>query len=109
VIGRLVKSLGAWLRRVVTQPREELDRWQKTARFVYDLFRYGGRQLRQDRAPQMAAALAFRTLFALVPILIVGMVVVKSMRGRDGFLELTNELFAAVNLDEVRIVPPTKW
>ncbi len=106
MIVRLLKSLAAWLRRVVTQPREELDRWQKAARFVYDLFRYGGRQLQQDRAPQMAAALSFRTLFALVPVLIVGMIVVKSLRGSDGFLELTLELFTAVNLDEVRIVPP---
>ena len=78
MIGRLIKSLAAWLRRVVTRPREELSRWQKAARFAYDLFRYGGRQLRQDRAPQMAAALAFRTLFALIPVLVVGMVVVNS-------------------------------
>ena len=106
MIGRLLKSLVAWLRRVVTQPREELDRWQKAARFAYDLFRYGGRQLQQDRAPQMAAALSFRTLFALVPVLIVGMIVVKSLRGREGFLDLTLELFTAVNLDEVRIIPP---
>ncbi len=108
MIGQHIKALAAWLRRVVTQPREELDRWQRAARFAYDLFRYGGRQLQHDRAPQMAGALAFRTLFALVPVLIVAMIVVKAMRGGDGFLDLTSQVFTAANLDDVRIVLPTE-
>ena len=103
---RSVKSLVSLPKRVVTQPREELDRWQKAVRFAYDLCRYGGQQLRRDRAPQMAAALAFRTLFALLPVLIVAMIVVKSTQGMSGFLALTNELFLAVDLDDIRIVLP---
>ena len=106
VLLRFIKSVMAWLTRVVTQPREELNRWQKAARFAYDLFKYGAKQLKQDRAPQMAGALAFRTLFALLPCLIVAMVVVKSTRGMDGFLNLTNELFASVELDKIWIDNP---
>ena len=51
------------LRRAVTEPRSELDRWEKALRFAHDLGKSGARQLRQDRAPQMAGALTFRTLF----------------------------------------------
>ena len=68
MIHKLTQAMIRWMSRVITQPRDELDRWQRAARFAYDLAIYGGRQLRHDRAPQMAAALAFRTLFALVPL-----------------------------------------
>ena len=61
-----------WLKRVITHPQEELTRWQMTVRFAYDLGRYGAAQLKRDRAPQMAAALSFRTLFGLLPVLVVG-------------------------------------
>lgn len=40
-----------WLRRAITQPFEELNRWQRAARFAYDLGRYGAHQLREERAP----------------------------------------------------------
>ena len=34
------------------------------------------------------------------------MIVVKALKGQEGFLELTEQVFASVQLDEVRIVPP---
>ena len=97
------QSALGWLRRAISQPREELDRWQATARFVYDLLRYGAWQLRHDRASQMAAALAFRSLFALVPVLIVAMIVVNSVHGVDGFSNIVEQISKSLQLDEVRI------
>ena len=32
-----IRPVMEWLRRVVTQPLDELNRWQKTVRFCYDL------------------------------------------------------------------------
>ena len=96
------------LRRVITQPRSELDRWQRAIRFAYDLGRYGGRQLRRDRAPQMAAALAFRTLFALPPVLIVATILVKAVRGTESFLQLTGEMLSSLGLDKIQFEPPTQ-
>ncbi len=106
----LRKSIEAalqWLKRVVTQPREELSRWQRAARFAYDLGRSGARQLQYDRAPQMAAALAFRALFGLVPVLVVTTVVVRALIGIDEFLALVNELLAWAQLDQVTILQPS--
>ncbi len=74
------------MREALVQPRHELDRWQKAARFVYDLGRCGLRQLDNDRAAQMAAALSFRTLFGLLPVLIVATVLVKAVGGEERFL-----------------------
>ena len=106
MLRKFLESLMNWLRRVVTQPREELNRWQRATRFAYDLGRYGGRQLKQDNAPQMAAALAFRTLFALLPVLVVSMILVKATKGAEAFLELTREILTSLNLGEVRVAPP---
>ncbi|MEE9128602.1 MAG: YhjD/YihY/BrkB family envelope integrity protein, partial [Phycisphaerales bacterium] len=92
-----------WLRRVVTQPLDELNRWQKTVRFCYDLGRHGARQLREDRAPQMAGALAFRTLFSLLPVFVVGTIVIKAIGGFDQFMERIKDLFAALGLAEVKM------
>lgn len=94
----------AWLTRVATQPLDELNRWQKAARFCYDLSRFGARQLREDRAQQMAAALAFRTLFGLLPVLVVATVLVNSLTGMEQFLVAVDDLFAFAGLDDVRVV-----
>ena len=103
MIRQQVNAIYNWLRRVITQPREELNRWQQAARFAYDLGRFGARQLRHDRAPQMAAALSFRALFGLVPVLVVATLLVRSVFGVDEFLKVVSEGLAWFGLDEVRI------
>lgn len=103
-----LRQTASWLRRAVTQPQEELNRWQRAARFAYDLGRYGARQLREDRAPQMAAALAFHTLFGLAPVLIVATIVVKAMRGSDALLSSLRDLLVAGGLDKIQVVSPSE-
>jgi membrane protein len=94
----------SWLRRAVTEPRAELNRWQRAARFAYNLGHYGARQLREDRAPQMAAALAFRTLFGLAPVLVVATILVKSFKGLDAILHSLHELLVAAGLDKIQVI-----
>jgi len=93
-----------WLRRVATQPRSELTRWQRAARFAYDLTVYGARQLKQDRAPQMAGALAFRTLFGLLPVLVVATVLFKATQGTMGVQEFVRQVAESFNLDAIQFV-----
>jgi len=100
IIRRLTAAV-RWVRRAITQPRSELDRWERAARGVYDLGLYGARQLRQDRAPVMAAALAFRTLFGLLPVLVVSTVLVNSFRGADAFKESVTDFIRAAGLYEI--------
>jgi membrane protein len=95
-----VKALVDWLGRIMTQPQDELNRFQKTLRFVYDLGRHGARQLQHDRAPQMAGALAFRTLFALLPVLVLGTVLVRVFRGFDQMEGKLADLFTRLGLDD---------
>ena len=102
-----LQSVIEWLKRVVTQPRGELTRWQRAVRFGYDLGIHGARQLRRDRAPQMAGALAFRTLFSLLPVMVVATVLAKALMGRGElreFLERTiRTLVSNLGLAEVTV------
>ena len=98
-----IQSVVDWLKRVVAQPRHELTRWQKTVRFVHDLGRYGARQLRRDQAPQMAAALAYRTLFGLLPVLVVGTMIVRAIGGFDQLIQHLQRFFTAVGLDSYQM------
>jgi YihY family inner membrane protein len=58
-----------FVRRLLTQPIDELTRWQRTLRFALDLARYCAKKLVRDRAKEMAAALTYHTLFSLLPTL----------------------------------------
>jgi membrane protein len=59
-----------WL---VTHPVAELSRAQRFLRFLVDLVRHCSRELRANDAGQMAGALTYRTIFGLVPLLMVSM------------------------------------
>ena len=105
-MSNLLEAISLWLKRVVTQPLGELDRWQKAARSAYDLGRFGARQLRHDRAEQMAAALAFRTLFGLLPVMVVATVLVKALGMADSYIEPLGKLFEFWGLNHVHIEAP---
>lgn len=105
MIRRFIRDAADWFSRVVHHPREELTHWQATARFWYDLARVGGRRLQEDRALQMAAALAFHTLFALMPLAIVSTALFKGVQGIDKLQSLVHRLVQTAGLDAVRIMP----
>lgn len=92
-----------WIGHVIREPRDELDRWQRAVRFAYDLSRYGAVQLKEDRALQMAAALAFQTLFALVPVLVVVMIIVQAFMTFDQFMNLVGSMLTWAGLSDVSV------
>ena len=73
----------SWAARVVREPLTELTRTQRSIRYGVDLFRHCGRQLLEDRAEEMAAALTFRTVFSLVPLFVLGLIIFRVFGGFD--------------------------
>ena len=65
-----LKSYIEWL---IGHPVAELNRAQRFLRFVVNLVRHCSRELRANDAGEMAAALTYRTIFGLVPLLMVSM------------------------------------
>ncbi len=92
-----------WLKRVVTEPRSELNRWERRARFAYDLGRYGARRLRRDSATQMAAALSYRTLFSFLPVLVVGTMAVRAVGGVSRFRDRLADYLAGLGLSDMHV------
>ena len=90
-----------WLKRLLTAPTAELSRWQYAARFFLELCRHGVRQLRQDRASQMAAALAFRTIFGVVPVIVIAMLLFRAFGEANLFANLVDQMLSAAKLDQV--------
>jgi YihY family inner membrane protein len=95
-----------WIKHVVTEPRDELNRWQYAVRFAYELGIHGWRALNRDDAPQMAAALSFRTLFAMLPVIIVVAVLINAMQGPQQFQNIMDYVVEAMGLNNVNVVVP---
>ncbi|NIR32445.1 MAG: hypothetical protein GWN84_24700, partial [Gammaproteobacteria bacterium] len=95
----LITVAVSWLRNAIESPRSELNRWERRARFAYDLGTYGAKRLRRDSATQMAAALAYRTLFSLLPVLVVGTMAVRAVGGVARFRDRLEEYLASYGLD----------
>lgn len=77
------------LRRLMDQSTDELTRLQRVVRYFVELTRYCWRQLLEDRAEEMAAALTYRTIFGLIPLLVLGLVM---FRAFGGFQEVQEKI-----------------
>jgi len=64
--------------RLLTTPGEQLGRWARFLRFQIHLWRFCLRRLREHNALAMSSALSFRTIFALVPALVLALLVLNS-------------------------------
>ncbi len=65
--------LTSYLEWLIGHPVAELSRAQRFLRFVVNLVRHCSRELSDNDASEMAAALTYRTIFGLVPLLMVSM------------------------------------
>lgn len=66
--------------RLLTTPGEELGRWARFLRFQIQLWRFCARRLRENNALAMSSALSFRTIFALVPAMVLALLVLNSFQ-----------------------------
>ncbi|XAM00530.1 YihY family inner membrane protein [Phycisphaeraceae bacterium D3-23] len=71
------------LRIALTRPRTNLTRGQRFVRYCMDLALHARNELREDAATTMAAALTYRTIFGLVPVLVMTLIVFRAFGGFD--------------------------
>ncbi len=89
------------LRRVLRDPRSE---WARTWPLVWRLVQIGSvgaRQLQEHRARQLAAALAFHTIFGLIPLVVLAVLMFRAFGGTELLGNFIEECLAAVRLDQV--------
>lgn len=80
----------------ITREREEFHR-------VLHVVRGGLQGLMKSQIPRMAAALAYRTIFAIIPVLVVGMVVVRSFVKKEELRSQLESLLAFVAFDRIAL------
>lgn len=94
-----------WLTYVVDsvqRPREELSRRQHQLRFAWDLAVHCWRQLLRHRAEGMAAELTYRTIFALIPVVVLSLVMFRVFGGLDEVqLRVESQLYSFFGVPEI--------
>ena len=98
-----IASVFKRIQKALTDPKEELTRWERYAVYIWRLVKQGAKQLSQDRASMMAASLTYRTLFGLLPVTVVGAGVARSIMGADRFQIFLHDVIHATGLDQVSI------
>ena len=98
-----INSILKRLRSAIADPFEELNKWERVVRYIWDVLRQGARQLKQDRASMMAASLTYRTLFGLLPVTVVGAGVAKAIMGVERFQAFLHDSISALGLNQVQL------
>jgi len=78
---RILQTISQSVHGLLTEPLEELSRAQRTLRYMLDFGRYCAKELRADRAGEMAAALTYHTLFSLLPTIVLMLVILQTFVG----------------------------
>lgn len=78
----------------------------RTSSRGWAIARYCARHLGEVRAPDMAAALSFRTLFGLIPVLFVATLLIRALTG-DEFPKFVTSMGSMAGLDEIGMTVAT--
>lgn len=74
----------------------------RTSSRGWSIARYCARHLSEVRAPDMAAALSFRTLFGMIPVLFVATLLIRALTG-DEFPKFVTSMASMAGLDEIGV------
>lgn len=77
----MIKEFAQYLSDAVRRPRVELTRRQRQVRYAWELVLHCWRVLKRHRAEGMAAELTYRTIFSLIPLVVLGLVTFRVFGG----------------------------
>jgi membrane protein len=103
---KTIRAAIDWARLAITEPISQLSAMQRTTRHWFEVLRYCARHLGEDKAPVLAAALSFRVLFGLVPMLVVATVVSRSVL-QDRFPAFVRSIIDELGLGDVSLAATT--
>src|SRR5262245_17084257 len=96
------------VRRLITQPGEELGRLARFARFQVRLWRFCVNRLQRNNLPAMAAALSFRTIFALVPALVLAVLVAGAIGALEDSKRSLRDFLEATGFSQIAALPENR-
>ncbi|MCG8409563.1 MAG: YihY family inner membrane protein [Phycisphaerales bacterium] len=92
------------IERLLTAPGEEMGHWSRFARFQIQLWRFCARRLWENNVAAMSAALSFRTIFAMIPAIVLAVLVLKSVGVLDDGKKSLREFLAGAGVTRIAIV-----
>lgn len=100
---RFTEQIAHYIRRLIASPTGELTRAQRTLRFSLELGWHCAKALKYDRAGEMAAALTYRTIFSLVPMVVMALIVFRAFGGLENIREnLTSRVYEYLQLRAIK-------
>ena len=100
---KIVDQLRRQGEHVLTSREAELVGWRRPLRRTIDLSRLCWRQMKAENAPAMSAALSYRTLFALIPALVLAGVFLRPFGLLEGYL---NEFLSGFGIEQIVVSNP---
>ncbi len=103
-------SLTGWLtdrvKNLLTEPLDEMNSWARFVRVQIQLWRHCARRLYTNNAMAMSAALSFRTIFTIVPILVLAFLILKSVGSVDQSKVILRDFLNEAGLAEISYQEP---
>jgi len=96
------------IERVMSSPGEELGRWARLLRFQLQLWRHCARRLWENNVTAMSAALSFRTIFALVPALVLAVLVLRSVGALEDSRQSLRRVLEGSGFAQIAVVERTE-
>ncbi len=92
--------------RLLASPRQELGRWARLLRFQIELWRYCARRLHANNVTAMSAALSFRTVFAMIPVLVLVVLMLKSVGALEDSKRSLRRFLEASGFRQIAVTQP---
>lgn len=94
--------------RLLGSPVQELGSWARFVRFQIKFSGFCARRLWENNVTAMSAALCFRTIFALVPAIVLAFLVLKSVGGLESGKRNLRHAFEASGITEISFIQKSK-
>lgn len=87
------------IRRLLTQPVSELSRAHRALRYAMELVWHCAAELKHDRATEAAAALTYRTIFSMIPLIVLALLVFNTFGDSKGLgMEVQSKIYDYLGL-----------
>lgn len=100
---KVVDQIRKRIKGLLTAPLEEVGQLTRFLRFQIELWRFCFLRLRKNNAMAMASALSFRTMFAIVPALLLAVLVLKPFGIVKDPKQLTQQVMGAVGIKDIQV------
>lgn len=107
-IMKSVRKLMQQLEQALSNPRQEFGRFTRFVLFQIELWRFCVRRLRENNVMAMGSALSFRTIFAMIPVLALALLVMKSVGALEDSRASLHRFLEASGVTQIITVQETR-